>query len=93
VLLMTFSEFGRRVAENARQGPDHGIALPMFLVGGRVQGGFYGTPPDLGALVDGDLAHQMDFRSVYSSILRHGMNVDPSRVIEGSFPLLNFLPS
>src|SRR4051794_28034851 len=91
VLLMTFSEFGRRVAENASQGTDHGTALPMFLVGGQVQGGFYGVPPDLTNLVDGDLAHQMDFRSVYSSILRSWMNVDPSKVIEGSFPLLNFL--
>ncbi len=55
VLLMTFSEFGRRVAENASQGTDHGTALPMFLLGGGVRGGFYGSPPDLTALVDGDL--------------------------------------
>jgi uncharacterized protein (DUF1501 family) len=91
VLLMTFSEFGRRVAENASQGTDHGTALPMFLVGGGVKGGFYGGPPDLSALQDGDITHQMDFRSVYSSILKQWMNVDPSRVIEGSFPLLDFL--
>ena len=91
VLLMTFSEFGRRAAENASQGTDHGTALPMFLVGGGVKGGFYGAPPDLSALQDGDITHQMDFRSVYSSILRQWMNVDPSRVIEGSFPLLDFL--
>ena len=93
VLLMTFSEFGRRVAENASQGTDHGTALPMFLVGGKVKGGFYGTPPDLTSLVDGDITHQMDFRSVYSSILQTWMNVDPSRVLEGSFPLLDFMQS
>ncbi len=91
VLLMTFSEFGRRVAENASQGTDHGTALPMFLVGKGVKGGFYGTPPDLNALQDGDITHQMDFRGVYSSILKQWMNVDPSRVIEGSFPLLDFV--
>ena len=91
VLLMTFSEFGRRVAENASQGTDHGTALPMFLVGGAVKGGFYGTPPNLAQLVDGDITHQMDFRGVYSTILRNWMNVDPGKVIEGSFPLLDFV--
>jgi uncharacterized protein (DUF1501 family) len=91
VLLMTFSEFGRRVAENASQGTDHGTALPMFLVGGGVKGGFYGSPPNLAQLVDGDITHQMDFRGVYSTILRNWMNVDPGKVIEGSFPLLDFM--
>ncbi|HUS15734.1 MAG TPA: DUF1501 domain-containing protein [Chloroflexia bacterium] len=91
VLTMTFSEFGRRVAENASQGTDHGTALPMFLVGKNVKGGFYGTAPDLTHLQDGDITHQMDFRSVYSTLLRQWMNVDPSRVIEGSFPLLDFV--
>jgi uncharacterized protein (DUF1501 family) len=91
VLLMTFSEFGRRVAENASEGTDHGTALPMFLVGGAVKGGFYGSPPNLTQLVDGDITHQLDFRGVYSSILRNWMNVDPAKVIEGSFPLLDFV--
>jgi len=91
VLTMTFSEFGRRVAENASQGTDHGTALPMFLLGGQVKGGFYGTPPDLTQLQDGDITHQMDFRSVYSSILKSWMNVDPRKVVEGSFPLLDFV--
>ena len=55
MLAVTFSEFGRRVGENASQGTDHGTALPMFLVGGGVKGGFYGTPPDLANLQDGDI--------------------------------------
>ncbi|MGI8586467.1 MAG: DUF1501 domain-containing protein [Chloroflexia bacterium] len=93
VMMMTFSEFGRRAAENASQGTDHGTALPVFLVGGQVKGGFYGTAPDLSHLQDGDVTNQMDFRSVYSSLLKSWLGVDPSKVIEGSFPLLDFVKS
>jgi uncharacterized protein (DUF1501 family) len=91
VLAVTFSEFGRRVAENASGGTDHGTALPMLLVGGRVRGGFYGAPPDLAALRDGDIAHQTDFRAVYAGLLRSWLGVDPAGIIEGSWPALDFV--
>ena len=68
VLLMTVSEFGRRVAENGSGGTDHGKAGVQFLVGPMVKGGLYGEP-DLGALDDGDVAAQIDTRSLYTAAL------------------------
>lgn len=91
VLAVTFSEFGRRVGENASAGTDHGTALPMFLVGGGVKGGFYGTPPDLTNLQDGDIKHQMDFRGVYASVIQNWMGVDPTGIIDGTWPQLDFV--
>ena len=71
VTVMLYSEFGRRVKANGSDGTDHGTAGPMFLVGERVQGGFYGDQPSLSKLIDGDLAITTDFRDVYSSILEN----------------------
>ena len=68
-LTMTFSEFGRRVAENANRGTDHGEAAPMFLVGGGLRGGLYGTQPSLDRLDDGDATFTVDFRSVYATVV------------------------
>ena len=68
VLLMTVSEFGRRVAENGSGGTDHGKAGVQFVVGPMVKGGVYGEP-DLGALDDGDVAAQIDTRSLYTAAL------------------------
>jgi uncharacterized protein (DUF1501 family) len=65
VLVMTYSEFGRRVAENGSQGTDHGTAAPQFLLGGRVKGGIYGSQPSLTQLDAGDLRHTTDYRSLY----------------------------
>jgi uncharacterized protein (DUF1501 family) len=90
VAVMTFSEFGRRVAENAGQGTDHGTALPMFLIGGGIKGGIYGNNPDLANLDSGDLRMQTDFRSVYASVIRYWLGADPSRVIEGNFGDMQF---
>lgn len=70
-LLLTYSEFGRRAQENGSLGTDHGAAAPHFLLGGRVRGGFYGHPPSLTALVDGDLVHQVDFRRLYLTAARN----------------------
>src|SRR5437667_2668886 len=69
VLLMTFSEFGRRVAENASGGTDHGAAAPMFIVGGKLKAGFLGRQPSLAPvdLVNGDLKYNVDFRCVYAA--------------------------
>jgi uncharacterized protein (DUF1501 family) len=70
VLVMSFSEFGRRVDENASAGTDHGVAGPMLLLGDGVKGGLYGKQPRLDDLDDnGDLKMQVDFRSVYASVL------------------------
>ena len=69
VLVLTYSEFGRRAAENQSRGTDHGAAAPLLAMGGAVEGGFHGTPPDLEALEDGDVRARVDFRSVYAGAL------------------------
>ena len=89
-LIMTFSEFGRRVKENGSQGTDHGTAEPMFLIGGRVNGGLYGAYPSLSNLdSNGDLQHTVDFRQVYASILEDWLGTDPARVLNSQFQKLN----
>lgn len=88
VCVMTFSEFGRRVAENASEGTDHGAAGPMFLCGGGLRGGFHGGPPDLRDLINGDLKHSVDFRQVYASVLGTWLEADPKAIVGGDFPLL-----
>lgn len=67
VLVMTYSEFGRRAAENGSNGTDHGTAAPHFVLGAKVKGGFFGPAPDLAHLVDGDLKHVIDYRSLYAT--------------------------
>jgi uncharacterized protein (DUF1501 family) len=78
---MTFSEFGRRVAENEQQGTDHGTAGVMFLAGGGVKAGVHGTRPDLSDLDDGDLKFQIDFRSVYAAVLKDWLGADAKKVL------------
>jgi uncharacterized protein (DUF1501 family) len=68
-LVVTYSEFGRRAAENLSRGTDHGTAAPLFVMGGAVEGGIHGTAPDLEALVDGDIRMQTDFRGVYAGLI------------------------
>ncbi|WP_420457498.1 DUF1501 domain-containing protein [Rubrivirga sp.] len=76
-LTMTFSEFGRRVAENGSAGTDHGTAAPLFLFGPSVAGGFSGTGPDLaGVDAEGNLPHSTDFRNVYSTVLGSWLGLD-----------------
>lgn len=70
VLVLTYSEFGRRAKQNASGGTDHGTAAPQFLMGGKVKGGMHGGYPSLADLQDGDLRHSIDFRDVYSTIAR-----------------------
>ena len=91
VLVMTFSEFGRRIAENDSQGTDHGTAGPVFLAGKPIKGGLIGNAPDLSDLVDGDLKVQHDFRSVYATILKQWLDVDPVSVLGDDFKPLPFL--
>jgi uncharacterized protein (DUF1501 family) len=68
IVLMTYSEFGRRVSENDSGGTDHGTAAPHFMMGGKVKGGFHGTQPSLDQLDNGDLNYSTDFRSLYATI-------------------------
>ena len=86
VLVMTYSEFGRRPQENSAQGTDHGTAAPLFLAGGRVKGGLYGRQPSLDDLTDNDMKHHVDFRSVYATVLQRWWNVDAPGVLGRRFP-------
>ncbi|GAC1532114.1 MAG: DUF1501 domain-containing protein [Vulcanimicrobiaceae bacterium] len=91
VLTMTFSEFGRRVAQNASNGTDHGTAMPLFVVGGKVRGGVYGEHPSLTDLDRGDLRYAMDFRSVYATVLQRWLGRASDDVIAGTFPTVAFV--
>ncbi|MGH8046436.1 MAG: DUF1501 domain-containing protein [Chthoniobacterales bacterium] len=91
VVVMTFSEFGRRVAENGSGGTDHGTAAPMFLVGGGIRPGFVGTAPSLTDLDAGDLKHTVDFRSVYATLLEKWLRAPSAKVLGRQFPLLGFV--
>jgi uncharacterized protein (DUF1501 family) len=85
VTLMTFSEFGRRVAENASGGTDHGTAAPMFIVSPRIKPGFHGRPCSLDQLDRGDMAFTTDFRSIYAALLRDWMGADPGPILGRPF--------
>jgi uncharacterized protein (DUF1501 family) len=85
VTVMCFSEFGRRVEQNANDGTDHGAAGPMFVCGPKVQGGVYGTHPSLDTLEQGDLAFTTDFRTVYAAMLTHWLNADADAVLKAHF--------
>lgn len=91
VMLMTFSEFGRRVAENGSGGTDHGTAAPMFLVGGNLKPGLVGAPPSLVDLDHGDLKYTVDFRSVYATVLEKWLRAPSAKVLGRQFPLLGFV--
>jgi uncharacterized protein (DUF1501 family) len=88
VLLMVFSEFGRRVEENASHGTDHGKGGLMLVLGGGVKGGLYGSEPDLEDLDDGDLKYRTDFRNVYASSLQW-IAANPKEVLGGEYRGLN----
>jgi uncharacterized protein (DUF1501 family) len=89
VCVMAFSEFGRRVAENANLGTDHGTAGPVFIAGKRVKGGHYGRMPSLVDLDDGNMRHTTDFRRVYATLIREWMNhADVNAVLGRDFETL-----
>ncbi len=93
VMTMTFSEFGRRVAENGSRGTDHGSAGPMFIMGGKnmLKPGLYGQQPSLTDLDNGNMKSSTDFRSVYSTILKNWLGTDPKPIVGGEFPTLDFV--
>jgi uncharacterized protein (DUF1501 family) len=92
VVILMFSEFGRRVHDNG-SGTDHGAAGPTFVLGEKVNGGHYGEYPSLKAehLVQGDLNPSMDFRNIYSTILAKWLKLDPKPIVGGRFDQPAFL--
>lgn len=94
VIIMTWSEFGRRVEENGSQGTDHGTAAPMFILGNGVNRGIFGEPPSLSNLdANGNLKYTVDFRSVYATVLDRWMGASSQEVLGGSFGSQGFLPN
>ena len=90
-VVVVFSEFGRRVAENGSGGHDHGKAGPMFVFGDGVKGGLYGEHPSLTELHEGDLVHTTDFRSVYATLIDRWFDSDPAAVLGRDYPRLGFV--
>lgn len=90
--VLVFSEFGRRVSENASEGTDHGKAGPGFLIGSPVKGGLYGAHPSLDELDDGDLAWTTDFRSLYGEVIEGWFGVPMERVLGERHPRLGIVP-
>lgn len=93
VCALVFSEFGRRVAENASGGTDHGVAQPVYVMGGPVKGGLYGQRPSLAPsdLIKGDIAHHVDYRRVYATLLEKHLGVDSKPVLFKAFEPMEFL--
>ena len=92
VLMMTFSEFGRRVTQNASGGTDHGTANNMFFIsGGLKQKGVLNAMPDLSDLNEGDLKHKIDFKNVYATVLNKWLGADDKTILGGKFETLDFI--
>jgi uncharacterized protein (DUF1501 family) len=91
VVVMVYSEFGRRVEANGGQGTDHGTSAPVFVAGNRVAGGFYGEQPSLTNLVQGDLAVVVDFRDVYASMLEDVLGADAPKILNTWSTKLNLI--
>jgi len=92
VLLFTFSEFGRRVAQNASGGTDHGTANNMFLISGGLQKkGLINPLPNLTDLDEGDLKYQVDFKDVYATVLHKWLQADDKLVLGKGFKYLDFI--
>lgn len=92
VLMMTFSEFGRRVSQNASNGTDHGTANNMFFIGGGLkQKGILNEMPDLSDLNDGDLKHKVDFKNVYATVLNKWLGSDDKKILGKNYEHLKFV--
>lgn len=92
VVGMCFSEFGRRVNQNASQGTDHGTSAPLFLFGNPVMGGLHGVHPSLSDLQDGDMKHLVDYRQIYATLLEQWLAADSASILGEGFttlPLIN----
>lgn len=91
VTVLIYSEFGRRVRANASQGTDHGTSGPVFVIGDRVKGGFYGDQPSLSKLSDGDLAITTDYRDVYATLIEKVLSSDATRYLNNWTGRTSFL--
>ena len=92
VLLFTFSEFGRRVEQNASNGTDHGTANNMFFVSGALkQPGLMNSLPDLGDLNEGDLKYNVDFKNVYATVLNKWLKADDKSILNNKYDYMNFI--
>lgn len=92
VLIMSFSEFGRRVGENGSGGTDHGTANNMFLISGGLKNkGLLNEMPDLSRLDDGDLEMQLDFKRVYATVLKKWLQADDHAILGKQYDYLNFI--
>lgn len=91
-LIMTFSEFGRRVKENASQGTDHGTANNVYLIGGKLKkAGIFNEAPNLSTLDKGDLIHSLDFRRIYATLLEKWLGVDATPILKEKFSPLKIV--
>ena len=91
-LVLTFSEFGRRVEQNASNGTDHGTANNVFVFGGKLKKqGLYNEAPDLKLLTDGDLRYKIDFREIYATVLDNWLESGSSGILNKKFNSLNFI--
>ena len=88
VAVMMFSEFGRRVRENASRGTDHGTAAPLLLAGGKVRSGALGDHPSLTDLDDGDLKYQIDYRQVYATVLEDWLHIKSEPILGATYQKL-----
>jgi uncharacterized protein (DUF1501 family) len=91
VLMFTFSEFGRRVSQNASGGTDHGTANNMFIIGGSLkQKGIINAMPDLNDLTEGDLKYKIDFKTVYATVLKNWLDADDTAILGKKYDHLSF---
>ena len=91
-LVLTYAEFGRRPRENQTAGTDHGTANVHFAFGGRVQGGFFGAAPELTRLDGGgNVAHALDFRAVYATVLERWWGIDSKAPLRGRYETIPFV--
>jgi uncharacterized protein (DUF1501 family) len=92
VVMMSWTEFGRRPSENASKGTDHGTVEPIFVIGNPVHGGFYGEQPSLSDLDSaGNMKFKVDFRSMYSTILDKWLGADSQSILGAKYENLGFL--
>ena len=92
VLIMVFSEFGRRVKQNASNGTDHGKANNVFIISSQLKkAGIYNQTPDLEHLDDGDVAYSIDFRSIYATLMNKWLKADDAKILGRSFDQLGFI--
>ncbi len=92
VTIMTFSEFGRRVAQNASGGTDHGTANNMFFIGGGLkEKGLLNPMPDLSDLSQGDLKFTIDFKSIYATMLHNWLDADDEKILGNKYEIMNFV--